>query len=177
VIAELGAAGSAYRRVDLRSAFGNLPEDLPRLDDPEAPGLALEAAPLFRSDSTSIRATIDGARADVAHLRYRAFSAEVDVVAGDTPGTTIGELLLVRDGVEPLAIELRQDDVAIGGCSTSRPGGAPVLVSRVGNRITLGTRRGPTVECPIVDLPEWVGIALRLRRDAALRRMSVVRAE
>ncbi|MCZ7678267.1 MAG: hypothetical protein M5U28_05630 [Sandaracinaceae bacterium] len=83
------------------------------------------------------------------------------------------ELLLVDDGRAPAAITLAQDAVELGGCRVPRAEGAPVSITRAGERGD-GGRGGPARRLRL-DHAGRVGLAVRARRGASVRSVSVAR--
>ncbi len=165
-VAEGDAEGLSALRIDLRTPFDSPPATLfPALPEDRAL-LALDAPGRWRAEGGSLVASAEEARFDLAGLRFAGFALSLEA-------SGVLELLLVDGGRAPVAITLAQDAVELGGCRVPRAEGAPVSITRAGERVTVDAGAGAS-DCAL-DHAGRVGLAVRARRGAAVRSLSIAR--
>ncbi|MCZ7679147.1 MAG: hypothetical protein M5U28_10505 [Sandaracinaceae bacterium] len=150
-VAEGDAEGLSALRIDLRTPFDSPPATLfPALPEDRAL-LALDAPGRWRAEGGSLVASAEEARFDLAGLRFAGFALALEA-------SGVLELLLVDDGRAPAAITLAQDAVELGGCRVPRAEGAPVSITRAGERVTVDAGAGAS-DCAL-DHAGRVGLAV-----------------
>ncbi len=165
-IAEGDGDGLSALRVDLRTPLDSPPATLvPALIEDRA-SLAIDAPGRWRAEGGAWVAQVDDARFDLPGLRFASFELVLDA-------SGVVEVLLVDGAAPPIAIELAQDAARLGECRAPRADDAPVRIVRADGRITLEAGLG-AVDCTSA-LAARVGVAVRARRGAAVRSVSIAR--
>lgn len=165
-VAEGDAAGLSALRVDLRTPFDSPPATLfPALPEDRA-RLALDAPGRWRAEGGALVAGADDARFDLAGLRFASFALSLDA-------SGVVELLLVGGERAPATITLAQDAVELGACRVPRADGAPLSITRAGERVIVDAGAG-AADCAL-DHAGRVGLAVRARSGASVRSLSIAR--
>ena len=177
VIVELDETGTSLRAAGSEGRFaspqGNLVRSVSSLEE-SSPYLALSASAAFEREAEGLRARAQGARADVAELRFAA-ARFVFAVAGQAE-------LLLYDEHEPAAqpsVRVTREQVDVQGCTLPRPDetqAAPLTLTleRSGTRLSVSAA-GVVGTCSAHVSAGALGVGVRLDEGALLQSLSVER--
>ena len=169
LVAELAESGTSLRRPALRTPLTSPPATLLPSD------LALDAPGRWSVSATALTAEAEGARADLATLRFADLALELEV---RDPGRGV-EILLTRPGAPPVPVVVRGDEVGPALCTLERPDDAGMVrLVRRGASLTLSVGEGeeaPARSCTVDELEGRVGLAFRAPTGATLERIRVER--
>lgn len=164
-IAELDATGASLRRVSAATAFDNPGALLPMLGDPGL--LALDSPGSWRVERGALVATSNGARADVALLRFA--GVRIDLEAR-------GDVDVVLTAASGVSSTVRIDDTTAGFalCGASRATeSSTVHITHRGGQVSFEAGAA-TVTCS-APLTGRIAVALRARADTTLSALRLTR--
>jgi len=172
---ELDAAGGSRFRPSVASPFSPPPSSFQFPLD--APSVVLDAPTRWREGMLegglgALIAEQEGASLDVPVLRMRAFSVELRTLGAGTLWLTAAPGLGAF-ATRVRAITFTDHDASIDGCHIERAAGAPLIVTRVGDALTLAAGVGSSA-CE-VSLPDRVGVGLSLAAGAAVSSIRIAR--
>lgn len=172
---ELDAAGGSRFRPSVVSPFSPPPSSFQFPLD--APLVALDAPIRWREGMIegglgALIADQDGASLEVPVLQMRAFSVELRTRGAGTLWLTAPPALGAF-ATRVLAIPFDDERASIGDCEIDRAAGAPLIVTRDGDAITVEGGAG-SIGCE-ASIPDRVGVGLSLAAGAAVSTIRIAR--